>query len=94
MNKFNFVSGDRTFVVAWEGMKMFAGNGVVQVFEKDQLLGQFVSMDELKAGKMFRTSNGELRVSYAKVFWFIWAIKVELNGQVIKGTQEVDLDNY
>jgi len=93
MNKFNFVSGDRTFVVAWEGMKMFAGNGVVQVFENNQLLGQFVNMDELKAGKIFKTSDGqELRVSYSKVFWFIWAIKVELNGQVIKGTQEVDLE--
>lgn len=93
MNKFNFVSGDRTFVVAWEGMKMFVGNGVVKVFEKDQLLGQFVSMDEFKVGKIFKTSDGqELRVSYSKVFLFIWAIKVELNGQVIKGMQEVELE--
>ncbi|KKQ80034.1 MAG: hypothetical protein UT02_C0017G0017 [Parcubacteria group bacterium GW2011_GWC2_38_7] len=92
MNKFNFVSGDSTFSVAWEGLKMFTNNGTVQVFEKDQLLGQFVSMDEIKAGKNFRTSKGELRVSYQKVFWFIWAVKVELDGQVLKGQQEIDLE--
>jgi|GEM_PF-1722407 len=95
MNKFIFKSGDRIFYVVWDGLKMFANNGTVRVLEGDRLLGEFVSMEDIKAGKMFKTSDGlDLRVVYEKVFWFISAIRVEFNGQKLKGAMEINQENY
>jgi len=91
MAKFEFISAKpeatKSFYVAWQGMRMFSASPL-QVFEGDELVGEFTNMDEFKSGKNFNlSSGGTIRVYYKKVFLFIYAIKVELNGEEVKGSQ-------
>lgn len=87
MAKFLFSGDSKAIWVTWDGSLMFSG-GPVSVFEGENKIGEFNSMEEIKAGKSFNlTSGGSIRVYYAKVFWFIWGVKVELNGKPLRGAQ-------
>lgn len=87
MANFKFTGENKSFFVTWKGLKMF-GDGPVQVWVGEEVIGEFNSMDEIKAGKDFKLADGGLlRVYYKKVFWFIWAVAMELNGNEIKGSQ-------
>ncbi len=92
---FNFVdkATGRSVTVEWDGGIMFK-SGPVQVFQDQALLGEFGTMDEIKMGKTFKTANSEnVQVIYQKVFWFISAINVYLNGNKIKGSQLVTFES-
>jgi hypothetical protein len=89
ITKFQFtdVVNGRNFIVTWPGMRMFSA-GPVKVLENETLLGEFQTTEEIMAGKEFRASDGKtIRVVYEKVFWFISAINVYLEGQKIMGSQ-------
>lgn len=87
MANFKFTGENKSFFVTWEGLKMFA-SGPVQVWSEEEVIGEFTTMESIKAGKEFKLAEGgSLRVYYKKVFWFIWAIAMELNGKEIKGSQ-------
>lgn len=87
MSAYKYQNGNRAFFVKWEGFKMFT-QGPLRVYDGDQELGQINSMDELKAGREFSLEDGgSIRVSYHKLFWFIWVIKLSHNGQDVKVEQ-------